>query len=248
MRRAWSWLTAWWRRGQACISGEKSRPELLARLSHEMRTSLTGIIGYAEFLEAGTAEPMMNFTAKIIRESGLNLVRSSNSYIDLQYLQRGELRLTCKRFLLSDVVRDVATRNHKKALERDVRLVLNCSEAAQSTWINTDRDRLTQALDALVFHAVEASEKWHVIRLELSVGERHDCLLLSIETAYDPRDQSQSDLVAEFWRDDDYRFRLQQGPGVELALAKALLQSLGVKAAYQTCLGSPTQLLLQFAC
>lgn len=39
-------------------------PSLMSRFSHELRTSLTGIVSYAEFLETGSNESMVSFTAK----------------------------------------------------------------------------------------------------------------------------------------------------------------------------------------
>ena len=47
---------------------KRESTELMARFSHELRTSLTGIVGYAEYVEKGAGAPMMNFTAKIRRE------------------------------------------------------------------------------------------------------------------------------------------------------------------------------------
>jgi hypothetical protein len=54
----------------------RNESQLMERLSHELRTSLTGIVGYSEFVESTSAEPMVNFTAKIIRESSQNLARA----------------------------------------------------------------------------------------------------------------------------------------------------------------------------
>ncbi len=75
-----------------------NQAELIARFSHEMRTSLTGIVGYSEFVESTSTEPMVNFTAKIIRESGQNLARTSNAFFDLQSIESGQLSSTALGF------------------------------------------------------------------------------------------------------------------------------------------------------
>ena len=75
---------------------------LMARFSHEIRTQLTGIVGYAEFLEGKTHEPMLNFTAKIIRESGLNLSRITGSYFELNNL----IRIVAPSFEYSKKIKD----------------------------------------------------------------------------------------------------------------------------------------------
>ena len=58
----------------------------MARFSHEFRTYLTGIVGYSEFLENTENQSMTNFTAKIIRESSLNLSKIGAAYFELDKL------------------------------------------------------------------------------------------------------------------------------------------------------------------
>jgi len=71
----------------------RNQSDLMERLSHELRTSLTGIVGYSEFVESSSTEPMVNFTAKIIRESSLNLARASNSFFDLHRLELRQIQI-----------------------------------------------------------------------------------------------------------------------------------------------------------
>jgi len=246
MCRVWSWLTDWRPQGRTLNQGVKAQSELMARLSHEIRTSLTGIIGYAEFLETGAAEPMMNFTANIIRESGLDLARTSSSYFDLQYLAQSQIRLTCSRVSLAEVTREVMCKHQSKANHRDVSLVFNCSDDGNSQLMNSDIDRLRQVLDALVFDAVQTADKWGCIRVGLSVNEGNKTLVWTLETTASKSSQRLSDLYEKFWHQGNYHFLLQQGPGIELALAKALIQFLGGKVIYRVTLGVPARLVVTF--
>lgn len=74
-------------------SVDQTQSELIERLSHELRTSLTGIVGYSEFVESNATEPMVNFTAKIIRESSHGLARASNAFFDLYRLNLGQVKI-----------------------------------------------------------------------------------------------------------------------------------------------------------
>lgn len=246
MRSSWRDLKYRWFRRWGFGVDSQAQNELMARLSHELRTSLTGIVGYAEFLEANAAEPMMNFTAKIIRESGLNLARASNSYFDFQYLNSGSINLTSTRFLLAELVGNVLEKNQSMAQDFDVSLFLTCSDDVQSICIKSDIDRQRQVIDAVVFDAIQTSEKWSVIRLSLGVDEHERFLTLSIDTSTSSKNRSEPDLLDQFWNHDNYHYRLQQGPGVELALAKALLEFLGCKVSYQVTSESSTRLVLMF--
>lgn len=240
-------LKKWWRcLWHPYVQDVDAQSGLRQRVSHEMRTSLTGIVGYAEYLETNSAEPMMNFTANIIRESGLDLARTSSSYFELQYLAQSQIRLTCSRVSLAEVTREVMGKHQSKANHREVSLVFNCSDDGNSQLMNSDIDRLRQVLDALVFDAVQTADKWGCIRVGLSVNEGNKTLVWTLETTASKSSQRLSDLYEKFWHQGNYHFRLQQGPGIELALAKALIQFLGGKVIYRVALGAPAQLVVTF--
>lgn len=251
MRIFFAPLKTWWRsigrRYTQDVENQSGlQPGLLERVSHELRTSLTGIVGYAEYLEVGSTEPMMKFTANIIRESGLDLARASRAYFDLQYLTHHQVRQTHSRFFLADVTREVLEKFESKAIQQDVRLVFDCSKNANSQPMRSDIDRIRQVLDALIFDAIQTVDKWSCIRLDLSFDESKKILIWTFEISASKGGQMIAELHEQFWNNDHYHFRLQQGPGVELALAKALIEFLGGEVFYRVKLGSPSQLVVMF--
>lgn len=219
-----SWLSG--RRRVEISSG------LIARYSHEVRTSLTGIIGYAEFLETGSNEPMMNFTAKIIRESGLNLTHTSNAFLDLHNLHRGELRLSCTRFVFSDLVREVVQKHREFALEREVGCGFSCDESASLKTVSTDIDRMRQVVNALVLNIVQMLGKWSVVHIELSYSNAYRSWILLFSMSDASENTRAMKLFKSFWCDENYNYMLQDGPGVVLAAAKAMLYLLGGSAKF----------------
>ena len=218
---------------------------LMARVSYELRTSLTGIVGYAEFLENRSVEPMMNFTAKIIRESGSNLARSCNSYFDLQYLQRGQVRLAHTSFNLSALLQELVDWHRPQALERGIPLHFICAQDVQLTAISSDITRVRQVLDALIFNAIQMAETWDVIHIHLSSHDDEKFLNLAFESTQMKLDQKKLKLEEKFWNTDIYEFRLQEGPGVEMALAKSLIHLAGCSAHYAVTHGNVGTLQLK---
>jgi len=218
----------------------------MARFSHELRTSLTGIVGYAEYLEKSAAEPMMNFTAKIIRESGQDLARASQAFFDLYALQGGLVNLTHQEFVLSDVAREVVKSYQMYASEKEVSLGFTSSEDALTQIIRSDEHRMRQVLDALVLDAVRTAQKWSSVHVDLALDASRANWVLSMVTSGVPVEATELELVCAFWRNDDYPFRLQQGPGVELAVAKALIAYLGGSAQFQLAVGAPPRLCVMF--
>ena len=228
----------------------KKQPEipsaLMDRLSHELRTSLTGIVGYAEFLESGSTDPMMNFTANIIRESGKSLTRTSQSFFDFYLLTQRQIRLKCSRFVFSDVARDVVNQYQTLAADRDMSLGFTCTENAIEVVVSSDVNRLRQVLEALVYGIVQASDKWSMVQVHLTLDEVQQDLWLSFVSSGVSVSPPQIQMQTQFWNRDDYQFRLQGGPGVELALAKAMIQFLDGSVQFEHSVEFPSRLVVKF--
>jgi signal transduction histidine kinase len=175
---------------------------------------------------------MTNFTAKIIRESGSHLTRSCNSYFDLQYVQSGQFRFCRTRFNLSTLLHGVVDGYQSQAWERSMSLRLICPPDALAVSIYADEMRVRQVLHALVFNAIEMAEAWDVIDFHLYWLEDKRVLKLVMQSTQMKLDRNKLSLVEKFWSTDTYRFQLQEGPGVEMALAKSLIRLAGIPARY----------------
>jgi signal transduction histidine kinase len=225
-------------------SVSNNQSELMERLSHELRTSLTGIVGYSEFVESSSTEPMVNFTAKIIRESSQCLARASNSFFDLHRLELRQIQADCSTFSISELVRSVISIHQKEAIERDVNLTFTCSvETFLDTY--TDFQRVRQVVDALIFGALQTAGKGKSIQVDVSLDDEKKCIKLMIISLDTFTHGVQIELLKEFWCNERYKFRLQEGPGVELALAKSLIYFLQGDAEYRYALDESPRLIVK---
>lgn len=221
-----------------------NQAELIARFSHEMRTSLTGIVGYSEFVESTSTEPMVNFTAKIIRESGQNLARTSNAFFDLQSIESGQLKLNCTRFSIHDLVCDAVRLHQSMARERNVSLLFTCSDELFLSEMYADVLRLRQVVDALIYNAIQSTRKDESVYIDmmfdrLKLGVTLKMIFLDVRA-----DCAHIELLKEFWSGDCYKFRLQDGPGIELALAKSLIYLMQGIAVYRASNTRPPELMV----
>lgn len=230
LSRAKNWI---YRKFRCKRSASRKQSNLMERLSHELRTSLTGIVGYSEFVESSSTEPMVNFTAKIIRESSLSLARASNSFFDLHRLELGQIQIDPTTFSISELVRDVVRIYQKQALNQTVSIAFACSAETFFSEMFSDAQRMHQVVDALIFGAVQSAGKGNSIHVDLSLDEDKSSMKLMLITVGAPSDGSHEELFKKFWNSERYKFRLQAGPGVELALAKALIYFLQGYADYQ---------------
>lgn len=238
----WAWISRYlWRKKYPQV-----QPSLMDRLSHELRTSLTGIVGYAEYLETGSSDPMMNFTARIIRESGKSLTRTSQSFFDFYLLSQRQIRLKCSRFVFSDVARGAVARHQLLASEREVSLGFTCTDDALEVVVSSDKDRMQQVIEALVLGVLQASDQWSMVHVHLELDRFQQKLLLTFVSSGVSVSPPQIQGLTQFWNTDDYQFKLQEGPGIELALAKAMIHFLDGAAAFEHSVEYPTRLVVSF--
>ncbi len=218
--------------------------DLVSRLSHEMRTSLTGIVGYAEFIEAGAEPAMVNFTAKIIRESSQELARSVQSFIDLYHLVLVPSHLRCTEFVAAKEIHALIQKYQAQAHQLDVSLIFNASDDVLSVTLRSDLDRFTKMLEALLGGALASATRGAVLVVALSLRSEQQAIELAIYEVGGADKSAQSKLLQHFWSEPHYVYKMQEGPGVDMALAKALLISLKGHAEFKSVKGQGDQLRL----
>lgn len=217
-------------------------PDLIERLSHEMRTSLTGIVGYAEFIEEGSEPAMDSFTAKIIRESSQELVRSVQSFVDLYQSNLPQVQTSCCAFSAARVMYDLVQQYQVQANQLQLSLIFNCSDEAQLTTLYSDEERFTKLMHALISGALLGATRGAMVVVGLSLLAQSQSVEISIQELGGVAKLRHSELLKKFWNEPRYVFKMQEGPGLDMALAKSLLLSLGGRATFKSVKGQGDQL------
>lgn len=210
-----------------------NQEEFMARLSHELRTSLTGIVGYSEFLESTSAEPMVKFTATIIRESSQGLARTSNALFDLHRVECGSLKLNCTWFSIYELVLNVVRLHQPMAREHDVNLLFTCSNDLFLIEMYSDVLRVRQVVDALIFGVIQSTRKGESVHIDMLLDTLKTGVTVKMIFLDACADIAQIELFKEFFLGGSYKFRLQEGPGIEMALAKSLIYLMQGKAVFR---------------
>jgi two-component system sensor histidine kinase BaeS len=128
-------------------SREAERNFLLS-VSHELKTPLTAIRGYAEGLADGAFEPE-EAARTIVLEAG-RLERLVRDLLDLARMNRAEFSVRSEPVDLAETTREAVGRHEASAREFGVEL----RAAGAETWVEADRDRLLQVASNLVENAL----------------------------------------------------------------------------------------------
>jgi two-component system sensor histidine kinase BaeS len=132
---------------QLTASREAERNFLLS-VSHELKTPLTAIRGYAEGLADGTFGA--DEAARVIEVESGRLERLVRDLLDLARMNRAEFTVRREDVDLAEVAREAVHRHESAAHHFDVRL----EARGEETWAEADHDRLLQVASNLVENAL----------------------------------------------------------------------------------------------
>jgi PAS domain S-box-containing protein len=137
-----------------------SQSDLLTRMSHEMRTPLSAILGFTQLIDSGTPSPTFSQKKSIDRilQAGWHLEKLIDMTRDLALIESGalSLSLSLEPVPLAGVMLDCQTMIESQAQMRRVRVTFPSFE---TPWVvSADRIRLHGVLGNLLFAAIQKSD------------------------------------------------------------------------------------------
>ena len=143
---------------QLAASRDAERAFLLS-VSHELKTPLTAIRGYAEGLGEGAFEP--GEAARVITTESGRLERLVRDLLDLARMNRSEFSVRSEAVDLAEIARETARRHEPTARGLDVDLRAVAGEA----WVTGDADRILQIASNLVENAMRETPAGGVVTI-----------------------------------------------------------------------------------
>lgn len=144
----------------------KVRSEFLSSMSHEIRTTLNGIVDLLHLMQShlqdGNMEQMTGWLCKA-NTTTQYLISLLNDILDMSKLQAGKLELVSKPFFLETMLDAIVSMQRGNAQERGVELIVEQNIVAPC--ITGDETRLKQVLMNIVGNAVKFTQKGGTIRL-----------------------------------------------------------------------------------
>ncbi|MFL5620965.1 MAG: PAS domain-containing sensor histidine kinase [Gemmatimonadaceae bacterium] len=216
----------------------QSKTDFLAVVSHDLRTPLTAIIGYADLLDAGipVALPMeCQKSVQRIRTSAKHLLYLLDELLAFARLDGGIEELRVAAHDVRDVVKDAAAMVQRLAEERGLALRLHLPD--EPVEVETDADKLRQVLLNLAGNAVKYTERGGV---DITVvAEPADVVSIEVrDTGKGIADEHLSQIFEPFWQVDRMQRTQGQGTGLGLSVVRRMLDLLGGTIRVESRLGA----------
>ncbi|HFI0463949.1 TPA: two-component system histidine kinase PnpS [Streptococcus suis] len=214
---------------------ETIRSEFAANASHELRTPITAIKGFAETLQNGALEnpQVAKQFVDIIALESLRLEKIIKDILDLSQIEKQESALQLEPVALKDHLHILTEPLKRRLLDKQMTLVIECPS---DLTLETDPRRLDHILLNLIHNAINYSDPNKTITL--LVEDRSRIVRISvIDQGYGIAIEDQDRIFERFYRVDKARSRQTGGTGLGLSIVRHLVKSLNGTISLNSKLG-----------
>lgn len=233
------------RMAASLASTETMRRELLADVSHELKTPLASIKAYMEGLQDGIIPATAENYQRIEHET----TRLQRLVEDLQALSQAEAQAIVLRpqsINLEKMLQSLVERFKPQYQEKEIEIRFISPEKTHN--IFADSDRLEQVFTNVLGNALQYSNpKGEVI---IRMEEKEKEIIVSIaDNGVGLDDDEQRRIFQRFYRVDKSRARASGGSGIGLTIAKSLIEAQGGKIWVESAgLGKGSTFFIQIPC
>lgn len=214
---------------------------ILANMSHEVRTPLTGIIGLSSILAEMTDGEMRDLASRI-QKGGQRLLETLNGLLDLSMLESGNLSLQPERLDLVAEVREKAEWLRPLAAQRG--LVIHFVSALPALEVYLDRSSVDRILNNLIGNALKFTDAG---RITVTVdAEDAAAELRVIDTGRGIGTAFLKDLFVPFKQESTGLGRSHEGSGLGLSIVKQLVEQQGGTIAVESEQGQGTTFIVRW--
>jgi two-component system phosphate regulon sensor histidine kinase PhoR len=195
---------------------ERMRREFSANVSHELKTPLTSISGYAELIKNGVAKPedIANFSERIYNESK-HLIRLVDDIIQVSKLDEKNVQLPFEDINLLELAQEAAGRLSPLASKKGIRLAVS----GETAYISGVR----QLIEEMIYNLCDNAIKYNYQngRVDINVRRTPDHVILTIaDNGFGIPREHQKRVFERFYRIDKSHSRQTGGTGLGLSIVK----------------------------
>ena len=220
---------------------ETVRRDFVANVSHELKTPLTAIAGYAETLAAESTDSQLGGFAQTIVDNSRRMQRLVDDLLDLSRIESGGWQPEPRKIGVDAAAREA----WRPFAERAESRTIDFETKADSASVNSDPEALRQIFTNLFDNALRHTPPDGRIRV-LAQRAGNALLIRVTDTGSGIPPDHLPRIFERFYRVDPGRSRQEGGTGLGLAIVKHLVEAHGGRVEAESEIGRGTTVLLYF--
>ncbi len=223
-----------------------AKSEFLSSMSHELRSPLNAILGFAQLMESGQPAPTPTQAASIaqILKAGWYLLALINEILDLALIESGRLSMSMEPVSLSEVLLDCQTMMEPQATKRHI--IMNFPEFSAPCFVLADRTRVKQVFVNLLTNAIKYNRSNGTVTVEFKPADNGRLHVSVHDTGEGLPAKKLSQLFQPFNRlgqeDSD-----EEGTGIGLVVSKRLVELMGGVIGARSIVGAGSEFWIELS-
>jgi len=215
---------------------ERVRRDFVANVSHEFKTPLTAIQGFAETLLGGALDDKANRKrfVEIIREHARRLARLTDDLLKLSRIEAGRLDLESRPVSVAGLVNGCVETARLNAESRGLRIVVELPEGLPP--VRGDAVQLDEVLQNLIDNALQYTPSGGRIDVT-AYSNGHEVIFTVADTGIGIPESDLERIFERFYRVDAARSREAGGTGLGLSIARHIVDAHGGRIWVESAVG-----------
>ncbi len=217
---------------QAAQAASNSKTTFLSNMSHDIRTPMNAVLGFATLLERDAENPdkVREYTKKIMA-SGHHLLSLINDILDVSKIESGKVVLSVEEFTLNDLVSSVDAIIRPMAKAREQKFSVTVT-GVKHEYLMGDETRVNQILINLLSNAVKYTQTGGNIWFRIiGLGQRSsqfEHIRMEVEdNGYGMTPEYLKTIFDAFTRAENSTTNKVQGTGLGMAITKNIVELMG---------------------
>ncbi len=217
---------------QAAQIASQSKTTFLSNMSHDIRTPMNAVLGFATLLSTDAENPVKvrEYTKKIMA-SGQHLLSLINDILDVSKIESGKVVLSFESFALSDVLSSVDAIIQPMAKAKGQEFHVDVS-GVRHEYLVGDETRINQILINLLSNAVKYTpDKGHIWLRVVGLKQhssQYEHIRIEVEdTGYGMTPEYLTHIFDAFTRAENSTTNKIQGTGLGMAITKSIVELMG---------------------
>ncbi len=214
-----------------------AKSDFLSSMSHELRSPLNAILGFAQLMESGTPLPTPTQQANIdqILRAGWYLLELINEILDLALIESGKLSMSMEPISLPDVLRDCQTMIEPQAQKRGIQMRFPQFDAPR--FVEADRTRVKQVVVNLLTNAIKYNRPNGSVEVTCDTDTDAHHVRISVRDTGEGLSPPKIAQLFQPFNRLGQEASVEEGTGIGLVVSKRLVELMGGAIGAHSTLG-----------
>lgn len=206
---------------------EKMRTDFLSNVSHELKTPIALIQGYAEGLKEGiTDDPeSMDFYCSVIMDEAAKMNNMVKRLLTLNQIEFGEDELVMERFDINELVKSVVNANELRVTQKNLSITYDILDTPLYVW--ADEYKVEEVVTNYLSNAINHCCNENIIKIKVGHIDKDNVRVSVFNTGNNIPEADIEHIWEKFYKVDKARTREYGGNGIGLSIVKAIVESMG---------------------